>query len=300
MEKILYQYRNGDYNCSILSDGTLIKETESENPQFSFPVSIDVKITNYCDLASVCIFCHEQSNKKGKHADLLRLMDVLDELPSGIELAIGGGNPLAHPDLKEFLVNCKNKGLIANLTVNQLHLKKNYEFIWELINNELIKGLGISYRKKFSNSYETSFVNYEHTVIHLIAGVDDYSVIGDLMSVGYKKFLILGYKQFGNGVSHYKKFSDKVEENIRQWYMFLPKYIGKCLVSFDNLAIEQLNVKRFFTDEGWNLFFQGDDFTLSMYIDAIEQKFAPTSRSEERKSFNDYSLIDYFQKYKNK
>jgi hypothetical protein len=61
-----------------------------------------------------------------------------------------------------------------------------------------------------------------------------------------------------------------------------------------------LNVKRFFTDEGWNLFFQGDDFTLSMYIDAIEQKFAPTSRSEERKSFNDYSLIDYFQKYKNK
>jgi hypothetical protein len=46
--------------------------------------------------------------------------------------------------------------------------------------------------------------------------------------------------------------------------------------------------------------YQGDDFTLSMYIDAIEQKFAPTSRSEERKSFNDYSLIDYFQKYKNK
>jgi hypothetical protein len=57
MEKILYQYRNGDYNCSILSDGTLIKETESENPQFSFPVSIDVKITNYCDLSNVCTFC---------------------------------------------------------------------------------------------------------------------------------------------------------------------------------------------------------------------------------------------------
>jgi hypothetical protein len=255
---------------------------------------------NYIVNGAVVHNCHEQSDKKGKHADLLRLMDVLDELPSGIELAIGGGNTLAHPDLKEFLVNCKNKGFIANLTVNQLHLKNNYNFLWELIESDLIKGLGISYRKKFSNSYEISFVNYEHTVIHLIAGVDDYSVIGDLMSVGYKKFLILGYKHFGNGVSHYKKFSDKVEENIRQWYMFLPKYIGKCLVSFDNLAIEQLNVKRFFTDEGWNLFFQGDDFTLSMYIDAIEQKFAPTSRSEERKSFNDYSLIDYFQKYKNK
>ena len=300
MESILYQYRNGDYDCSIYSDGTLVKETEVENPKFSFPVSIDVKITNYCDLSSVCTFCHEQSDKKGKHADLIRLIDVLDELPPGIELAIGGGNPLDHPDLNEFLLNCKRKGFICNLTVNQLHLKKNHDFIWDLINKDLIKGLGISYRKRFSNSYESSFVNYEHAVIHLIAGVDDYKVIGDLMEVGYNKFLILGYKQFGNGVSHYNKFSEKVEDNIRQWYMFLPKYIGKCLVSFDNLAIEQLNIKRFFTDEGWELFFQGDDFTLSMYIDAIEQKFAPTSRSDERKSFYDYSLIDYFQKYKNK
>lgn len=300
MEDVLYKYRNGDYDCSILSNGTLIKETESENPQFSFPVSIDVKITNQCDLSNVCSYCHEQSNSKGKHADLIRLMDVLNELPSGIELAIGGGNPLSHPDLKEFLVNCKNKGFIANLTVNQLHLKKNKDFIWELINEDLIKGLGISYRKKFSNSYETSFAKYEHTVIHLIAGIDDYSVIGDLIEIGYEKFLVLGYKQFGNGLTHYKKFSDKVEENIRQWYMFLPKYIGKCLVSFDNLAIEQLNIKRFFTDEGWNLFYQGDDFTLSMYIDAIEQKFAPTSRSEDRKSFYDYSLINYFQKFRNK
>ena len=82
--------------------------------------------------------------------------------------------------------------------------------------------------------------------------------------------------------------------------MFIPKYFGKCLVSFDNLAIEQLNIKRFFTEEGWNMFYQGDDFSLSMYIDAVEQKFAPTSRSSERKSFNDYSLKRYFQKYRNK
>ena len=57
MENVLYKYINGDYDCSIYSDGTLVKETEVENPQFSFPVSIDVKITNYCDLSSVCVFC---------------------------------------------------------------------------------------------------------------------------------------------------------------------------------------------------------------------------------------------------
>lgn len=297
---ILYQYRNGDYDCAIYEDGTLIKETEVENPQFSFPVSMDVKITNQCDLADFCKFCHEQSNLAGKHGDLNKLIEVIDELPSGIEMALGGGNPLSHPKLKDFLVYCKKKGFICNLTVNQIHLKSGHDFIWGLINDGLIKGLGISYRKKFTNEFEKSFVGYEHTVIHLINGVDDYKVVEDLMEIGFSKFLVLGYKHFGDGINHYKKFSDKIEKNIRNWYMYLPKYIGKCLISFDNLAIEQLNIKRFFTNEGWELFYQGDDFTLSMYIDAIEQKFAPTSRSNERKSFEEYTLINYFKKYRNK
>jgi MoaA/NifB/PqqE/SkfB family radical SAM enzyme len=227
-------------------------------------------------------------------------MEVLNELPAGVEFALGGGNPLSHPDLKDFLVKCKQKGFICNLTVNQIHLKTSHDFLWELINEGLVKGLGISYRKKFSNDFEKSFALYEHTVIHLINGVDDYKAVENLMLIGFNKFLLLGYKHFGNGVNHYKKFSKTVEENIRKWYMYLPKYIGNCLMSFDNLAIEQLNIKRFFTDEGWNLFYQGDDFTLSMYIDAIEQKFAPTSRSDERKSFDEYTLINYFQKYRNK
>lgn len=298
--EILYSYKNGDYFCSIYEDGTLIKETEKENADYEFPVSADVKITNYCGLANFCLYCHEESNTKGKHGDLIRLNDVLLDLPPGIELAIGGGNPLDHPDLKEFLVNCKQKGFICNLTINQLHLKKHYDFIWELIKSDLVKGIGISYRKEFKTKEEISFANYEHSVIHLINGIDDYKSIEQLMNVGYKKFLLLGYKQFGNGVQHYNKFSKEIEDKIKKWYMFIPKYIGKCLISFDNLAIEQLNIKRFFTDEGWETFYQGDDFTLSMYIDAVEQKFAPTSRSSERKSFNDYSLKDYFNKFRKK
>lgn len=55
--KILYSYKNGDYFCSIYEDGTLIKETEKENADYEFPVSADVKITNYCGLANVCVFC---------------------------------------------------------------------------------------------------------------------------------------------------------------------------------------------------------------------------------------------------
>jgi len=37
-----------------------------------------------------------------------------------------------------------------------------------------------------------------------------------------------------------------------------------------------------------------------MYIDAVKQEFGPTSRSrsKDRKSFSEYTLIDYFMKNK--
>lgn len=38
----------------------------------------------------------------------------------------------------------------------------------------------------------------------------------------------------------------------------------------------------------------GDDFSFTMYIDAVEQFYAPTSRSENRTSFKDCSLLEFF------
>ena len=42
-----------------------------------------------------------------------------------------------------------------------------------------------------------------------------------------------------------------------------------------------------------------DNYIFSMYIDAVNQEYAPTSASNDRKSFNDLSLYEYFIKYKN-
>jgi hypothetical protein len=66
-------------------------------------------------------------------------------------------------------------------------------------------------------------------------------------------------------------------------------------VSFDNLGIEQLNVKRFFTGSGWNKFYMGNDFCFTMYIDAVKREFAPTSRSKFRKSFETHTLEEFFE-----
>jgi len=293
---ILCQYKNGETFVTILKDGTKIREYEKDNPYIEFPESIDVKITNYCDMN--CPYCHEQSTIKGKHADLNKLFEILNPLPGGIELAIGGGNPLSHPCLVPFLEKCKTKGFICNITVNQGHLKVYMDLLTYLIKEDLIKGIGISINNNNFKYVRQIKSLSENVVYHLIAGVNKISVINELLKLGdYCKILVLGYKIFGFGK---KYFSNEVINNLLEWKKYLREYVGKVHLSFDNLAIEQLDIKSWFTKEFWETHYMGDDFTYTMYIDAVEQEYAPTSRSINRISFNNISLLDYFQKYRNK
>lgn len=285
---VLAKYANGNTVVTIFDDGTKIREYEGE-PIVEHPESIDVKITDWCDLG--CAYCHESSTKAGLHGDLNTLLDVLSELPKGVELAIGGGNPLAHPCLLNFLVELKSKGFISNITVNQLHLKKHRILLIDLIERELVNGVGISISNNNFDSVKPFVAMTSNIVYHLIAGVTPVETATSLLKFKNAKILLLGYKIFGFGKTFYGK---SVEDKIRAWRKALPSFIGKCTISFDNLAIEQLNVRRLFTDEGWEKFYMGDDFCFTMYIDAVKEQYAPTSRSERRKSFDECSLLEFF------
>ena len=67
--------------------------------------------------------CHENSVPNGKHGDLFE-PSFLDTLHPYTEIAIGGGNPLEHPDLYKFLQLCKERKFIPSMTVNQIHFEK--------------------------------------------------------------------------------------------------------------------------------------------------------------------------------
>lgn len=282
------KYHNGNTTVTIMSDGTKIREYENA-PEIFHPESIDVKITDYCDMG--CAYCHESSTIKGVHADLNKLLNIFEGLPPGVELAIGGGNPLSHPNLIEFLQTLKEKGLIANITINQGHLKTYQDMIVYLIKNELVKGVGISITNNNFSYIKPLLEITDNIVYHIIAGVNKVEIIEKLIELGKCKVLILGYKLFGFGVKYHSK---EVDNELKKWYKILPTFVGKCTLSFDNLAIEQLKVRRLFTHDGWNKFYMGDDFCFTMYIDAVKQQYAPTSRSNKRKYFSEYSLLDYF------
>ena len=289
---IIGKYQNGNTTVIIYEDGTKIREYDN-TPEIYFPESLDVKITNYCDLG--CKYCHENSTIKGEHADLEKLKAVLISLPAGVELAIGGGNPLDHPNLIEFLIWCQERGLICNITVNQRHLKKHLATLETLIEEKLIYGLGISIVNNHYKEIEYLKTLTNNIVYHLIAGVNNVSELDSLNSIGNCKVLILGYKNFGRGVNYYSK---EVDKNIELWQKQLPSYLEKFSISFDNLALEQLNIQSMVSKNIWDSFYMGDDFSFTMYIDAVKQEYGPTSMSNDRKSFNEMSLFEYFINFK--
>lgn len=292
------KYTNGNITVTIEDDGTKIREYDGI-PEPQFPESIDLNITEYCDLD--CEFCHEDSNRKGKHATYKDLINVVSYLPAGVELAIGGGNPLSNPSLIPFLNFVKQRGLIANITINQKHILKNMRIIKNILNDNLVKGIGVSVNGEYTESLKKLCRLSDNVVFHVIAGVHDVDFMDKLIILtGNPKILVLGYKKFGRGIPHYNKNRKKVDSNIKKWYMYIPKYIDKCVISFDNLAIEQLKIKRLFTDEGWDKFYMGDDFTFTMYVDAVNKIYAPTSSSSDRKSWEGNDINSYFKKYRNK
>ena len=64
----LVKYRNGNYFVTIdLDTGTKVRSNDLDFFEPEYPESMDVKITNCCDMG--CKFCHENSKPDGKHVD---------------------------------------------------------------------------------------------------------------------------------------------------------------------------------------------------------------------------------------
>lgn len=288
--KLLHTYNNGTYTVNLYEDGS--KErilSESANDFIpEIPESIDVKITDWCDLN--CKFCHEKSTVSGKHSELDLLLELTKDCPAGVELAIGGGNPLAHPDLYTVLSKIAAKGIILNLTVNQEHLLRTDQYILlqKLIKEKVIRGVGLSITDNFAARVMPKIAGLrmitDNIVFHVIAGVNNVKVLSDLhrMFKSYK-VLVLGYKTYGRGENYFNVRPAHVTANIKQWYIHILSEIEKNtqgVTSFDNLAIKQLNVRRLFTSEdSWNSFYLGDDGRYTFYIDLVDKKFAKSSTS---------------------
>lgn len=291
--KLLGKYRNGNFMTTIYSDGTLVRETEDDEFVPAFASNMDIKIMDYCNMG--CTYCHEGSSTTGRHGDILNEA-FIDTLHPYQEVAIGGGDATSHPDLIPFLQKLKEKKAITNMTVNQAHFEEKQDLIELLVKEELIHGIGISLVHP-TEEFISLVQQYPNAVIHVINGVFR-PTDARLLSNKKLKLLILGYKKLRRG----KEWYDRDEPIITARQIWLKENIHQLCnsfasISFDNLAIEQLEMQSQLSKEDWELFYMGDDSEFTYFIDMVERKFSKNSTSplDERYELLD-SVDDMFEK----
>lgn len=298
-------YNNGNYTVHLnLDDGTKVRENDLDTLEAAFPESMDLKITNKCH--NGCTFCHENSTCDGKHGDILS-PSFIDKLHPYTEIAIGGGNPLEHPDLDLFLLKLQQLKMIPSMTIRQNDFMDNLPLLRKFRDNKLIYGLGISLVDPSQEGFIEAIKEFPNAVIHVINGV---TTMEDLRELAFNnlKILILGYKEVRRGKDLYKHHYQKIEGIKDDIYYYLPEMISNGwfnVVSFDNLAIKQLNPQRLMNKTQWDEMYMGDDgidgemTSASMFIDMVERQFARNSCSMERYSLMD-DITDMYNHLRNK
>lgn len=285
-------YKNGNYIVCIMNDGTKIRKTDYDEFIPSFAENCDVKITSKCSIG--CPFCYEGCTMDGKHANLFKY-PFINSLHPYTEMALNG-NDMDHPDLEKFLAFLKEKKVFTNITVQQNQFLNNIEKLREYSESKLIYGIGVSY-----SHYDEDFINkvkeFPNAVLHTINGILTTEDLNRLKGNGLK-VLILGYKNLQRGKTYKETHSFSTRYHQKCLYDRLPMIIDENwfkLISFDNLAIEQLDVKRLLTDDKWEEFYMGDDGRYTFYIDMVAGKFAKNSLSQERYDIGDKTVDEMFE-----
>lgn len=295
---MLGSYVNGNYSVKIYSDGTKVRENNLSFFEPRFAENCDVKITDKCD--GGCEYCYEGCSQNGKHANLFGYPTLINSLHPYTEFALNG-NDLSHPQLVPFLKILKEKKVLANITVNQKHFIKYKNYLKSMSDHGLIHGVGVSLVDSADKLFFQAVEEIPNVVIHTIVGITSVEQYFDLCGQNCK-ILILGYKSKGRGINYQEIYLKKIATNIDELKTYLPSIIKFAdLVSFDNLAIEQLDVRNTLnvSDEQWNEFYMGDDGEYTFYIDLVNGEYGKNSISDKRyKILPDMTIDDMFNRIK--
>lgn len=290
--KRIASYKNGNTYTTIYDDGTKTHFTKDDEFKFDFPESHDISISQCCD--NGCEWCYYGCSPTGKHGKLTG-WKFFDSMRPYTEIAINLQSPL-NPELIVFLKEMRERNIIVNVTINQNHFMDDsmLALIYHLEKHGLIKGIGVSLTNPTQDDFIETVKEFPNTVIHVIAGVTPWEDIQYLMGHGLK-LLILGYKKTGRGKKYYDGLFIPIITQMKYLEGGLDEVInGFKVVSFDNLAIEQLHIKDRLSDKEWEMFYGGDDGTVTFFIDLVKGVFARNSLSQIVYPIGDKTIDEMF------
>ena len=294
---MFHYYKNGNYLVKINDqDGTKERITMDDNMHPDFPENIDITISTRCN--GGCDYCYMGCDKNGTHANLL-CWSFWDSLQPYTEVALNG-NDLTNPELEALLIKLSARHIFVNMTVNQIHFIQHFDKLLEWKYRKLIWGLGVSL-KEASKQLVDKLNNFgSDAILHTIAGIiTKYDI--EYLSNRNIKLLVLGFKLSGRGKDYYYVNGNVIARNIGWLKQNIINIIPKFrVISFDNLALEQLDIKKQISNNQWNNIYMGDDGKFTFYIDLVKGTYAKNSISCEEYPINGMTIRAMFEDIKTK
>jgi len=198
--------------------GTRMRFSRTPYEKASVPELVDLKITDRC--IHGCAFCYQGSTRTGAHAPLARIRGLLETFAElGVfEVALGGGEPVDHPDFPDILRIGRDLGLTMNFTTYATEWSRDSRIV-SALKSAPGCGIGVSVHgkrdlKKIGEISEALRNNryWADITAQTVVGAASPATLAALMQAAIDAnmpLLLLGYKATGRGADFTERRPDE-------------------------------------------------------------------------------------------
>lgn len=272
-------------------------KTFDDDPSFApVPELADISISNHCSKG--CSFCYKNSRINYSFMSVEDYCFVLDSLchpqyGSVFQVALGGGEPLEHPQLYDILDSTIDRGIVPNMTTNGLLL--NESTVDKL--SSRIGALAISVTDIQSIDSSVISLLYDHNIktnIHYVLSSRNLSQAYQIVNGEFNNLIsavnsivFLTYKPAGRGKADY------VMKENEQLQLFLEKIQFPqcmCKIGFDACFVPLIMR---YTDIDSKLVDTCEGAFFSVYIDeSLMVSPCSFSGNKDKFSLREFSFYD--------
>lgn len=224
----------GDYNfIADQESGMTFRwgKNFEDNPSFApVPELVDISISNHCSKG--CDYCYRDSNPDGSFMSLDDYKFILSSLNhrkygNVFQVALGGGEPLEHPEILEILDLTKQYNIVPNFTTNGENITKT---LVDNINGK-VGAIAVSLNNMNDIDYSKIELLIEggiRTNIHYVIDKNNIKQAIQILEGEFNKklkkvnaIIFLTFKPSGRGISNHilgddsclHKFLEKIDNN---------------------------------------------------------------------------------------
>jgi MoaA/NifB/PqqE/SkfB family radical SAM enzyme len=243
------------------------------------PELVDLKITNRC--TSECEYCYQNSHPEGKYQYVHRINQILDILHElrVFEVAIGGGEPMLHPNIFQIADRCRELNITPNLSTRAYEVFK-YPQIRTYLRNKFGR-VGVSIDSKDQWEEVSEYVGQVRPMLHYVPF--NLQELEKVLSIK-RDILLLHPKNMGKGENFYREYN----------YEEVWDLISNRDIRFYSLSVDTMFAKRLepYWDVPPELYFT-EDGIHSKYVDAVKLEVGFSSYTTKRFSFaNRFGSVD--------